>query len=134
MTRPFSAREHAARRRATRAVLDDVAAERVRQFARYGSNSDLMDGTGPTVRWLWPISDDQATDIQVQFREDYEWAEQHYGKPTWCDLVREEVAESFQESDPGRLREELLQVAALAVSWVETLDARRLASGPHVSN
>ena len=39
-------------------------------------------------------------------------------------LVREEVAEAFAESDPARLREELIQVAALAVSWVEKIDAR----------
>jgi hypothetical protein len=42
-------------------------------------------------------------------------------------LVREEVAEVFQETDPVKLREELVQVAALAVSWIEKIDARQLA-------
>ena len=123
MTRPFSAREHAARRRATRAVLDDVAAERKRQFARYGSNSDLEDGTGPDAQWLQPLSIFRADDVKEAFREDYGYYHSQ-GRVTWMHLVREEVAESFQESDPKRLREELVQVAALAVSWIETLDAR----------
>ena len=39
-------------------------------------------------------------------------------------LLREEIAEVFVESDADRLREELIQVAALAVSWVEKIDAR----------
>jgi hypothetical protein len=35
--------------------------------------------------------------------------------------VREEVAEAFQEADGPALVDELIQVAALCVSWVERL-------------
>ena len=34
----------------------------------------------------------------------------------------EEVAEAFEEHDPARLRSELVQVAAVAVAWVEKID------------
>ena len=105
-------------------VLGDVLGERAHQFARYGTNSNLRDGTGPNVGWLAPCSYIDATLVQTRFREDYERREARHGAPTWMQLVREEVAEAFQESDPVRLREELVQVAALCVSWVETLDAR----------
>jgi hypothetical protein len=106
-------------------VLADVAAERGRQIAHYGNNSDLADGTGLDQPWLGlGFEQHTAWDIQIDFRADYESYEAAVGKPTWMHLVREEVAEAFQESDPARLRAELIQVAALCVSWIEKLDAR----------
>ena len=110
-------------------VLDDVRAERARQFARYGTNEDIEDGTGPGVEWIGNIRDKygdlfDASDLQVHFRDAYEKHEKEHGKPTWLHLVLEEVAEAFQEASPTRLREELVQVAGLAVSWIEKIDAR----------
>ena len=109
-------------------VLEQVMEERRRQVARYGHNEHLEDGTGPDVDWLRPFTDTQpvpATRVQVGFRHEYERHERRNGKPTWMHLVREEVAESFQESDPERLEAELIQVAALCVSWIEKLHQRR---------
>jgi len=107
------------------AVLDMVREERVRQVTRYGTNANLEDGTGPDVDWLRPISSAPATAIEKLFRSEYEdWEEDNGGLPTWMHLVREEVGESFQETDPDRLQAELIQVAALCVSWVEVIRAR----------
>jgi len=108
----------------TIAILERVFEERVRQVAQYGHNDDLEDGTGPNVEWLWPVSDLNATEAEADFRAEYERYEQAKDRPTWMHLVREELAESFAESDPERLSEELLQVAALCVSWVESLEKR----------
>lgn len=113
----------------TLGVLMELADERARQFARYGTNSDLEDGTGPSVSWLRPLHAAPAVTIEVSFREEYLIHEQRTGRPTWTRLIREEVAEAFQEKDPTRLREELLQVAALCVSWVEKIDARPVLGG-----
>ena len=110
----------------TTRVLEEVAGERARQFARYGTNEDLPDGTGPDVEWIPEIrlaAKAPAAGIEQGLRSDYEWADAT-GSLTFMHLVREEVAEAFAENDPGRLREELIQVAALAVSWIEKLDAR----------
>ena len=106
----------------TERVLTDVGIHRAVQRERYGSNDDLPDGTGPYVRWLSPLNLLTATGVEARLRQEYE----SHGMvaPSWMHLVREEVAEAFQETDPVRLREELIQVAALCVSWVETLDAR----------
>lgn len=118
---------------ATIRVLERVFDERVRQVGTYGHNDDLEDGTGPKAAWIQPVidlaqsaytGDITAKEIETIFRDDYENREKETGKPTWLDLVREEVAEAFKESDPERLAEELLQVAALCVSWVETLEKR----------
>lgn len=105
-------------------VLSDVRAERARQFAQYGSNSDLLDGTGPQVEWLGNLSEVPADAIERGLREAYESHEREFGAPTFRHLVLEEIAEAFQENNPVRLRAELLQVAALAVSWIEKIDAR----------
>lgn len=106
-------------------VLSDVRAERARQFAMYGTNEDLEDGTGPEVMWVGSGRGGlTASELEAHLRKEYEHHEAEHGKPTWRHLVLEEVAESFQENSPTRLREELLQVAALAVSWIEKIDAR----------
>lgn len=106
------------------AVLNEVWLERVQQEERYGDvNDKLEDGTGEWVNWI-PFHDEHAPQIEEDFRDDYEAYQFKHGLPTWMHLVREEVAEAFQESDPDRLAEELIQVAALCVSWVERIRAR----------
>jgi hypothetical protein len=99
-----------------------VAQERQRQEARYGHVNDLLaSGTGPGTRWLLPYTFESAADIQVKLRDDYEDWESEGAPPTWAHLVREEVAEAFQEPEGPALIAELVQVAALCVSWVERL-------------
>lgn len=106
----------------TRAVLELVLEERRAQEERYGEVcTKLMDGSGPRSKWLLPFTSESAYVVQQRLRRDYEAFEEENGIPTWMHLVREEVAEAFQESDPGRLAEELIQIAALCVSWVERL-------------
>lgn len=105
-------------------VLEQVFEERLRQVAQYGHNEDLENGTGPNARWLLPASSNPAKVLQEQFREEYEEHEAATGKPTWMHLVREELAEAAESDNPERLAEELLQLAALAVSWVEKLENR----------
>ena len=108
----------------TESVLQAVKEERARQFARYGTNDNLEDGTGADAPWLWPLAHLGASDIEAELRAQYEDHEREHGSPTWMHLIREEVAESFQESDPTQLEAELVQVAALCVSWVETIRGR----------
>ena len=108
---------------ATRDVLDEVAEERASQFAEYGDNSGMRLGMGPEFLWLKPFGVMGAAVVEQKFRENYEQYEKIQGQVTWMHLIREEVAEAFAEADPGRLREELIQVAALCVSCIENLDA-----------
>jgi hypothetical protein len=106
----------------TRVILERVFNERQRQEARYGEgNTTVRDGTGPGTRWLLPFTTASAVEVEAALRLDYEDFEEETGAPTWVHLVREEIAEAFQETDPDRLAEELVQVAALCVSWVERL-------------
>lgn len=109
---------------AARHVLRDVLRERAAQVARYGLNDDLEFGTGPDVAWLTPLSEAAATEVEAGFRRFYDDYVEAHGKPTWSLLIREELAETLQESDPIRLRQEAIQTAALLVSMVAQIDAR----------
>lgn len=46
------------------------------------------------------------------------------GELTWRLVLEEETAEAYAESDPARLRAELVQVAAVAAAWIEAIDRR----------
>jgi len=126
-------------------VADDVLAHRQWQFEQYGANRDVPDGTGKDVEWLAPVvseaatrgfrrgHDYTATGILDLFREEWDYDNsateeekaQFYKDMTWVRMLREEVAEAFIEDDPEALEVELIQVAALAISWVEKLRERR---------
>lgn len=106
-------------------VLEEVFEERKRQVARYGHNDDKADGTGPRVPWLAPLLETEAVGIEAWLREEYEENGGDEGAD-WMRLVREELAEVFaSDPDSEEMDEELLQVAALCVSWVESRRKRR---------
>lgn len=96
-------------------VIGEIMAERGAQDARFGEQNH-PDGTGSASdRWAANnarIEADLATDT---------------GTLTWKAVLKEEVMEAFAESDLVRLREELVQVAAVATCWVEALDRRQQA-------
>lgn len=86
--------------------------------------------------------------LQERFRQELLWGEQNHpngtsakvfakkrdlmrdltdaraakGKVSYLDILFEEVYEAAAEEDPVKLREELVQVAAVTVGWIETID------------
>lgn len=94
----------------TRHVLGEVYAERDRQDARWGQQ-DHPDGT----------AGEAARGLSDKLREMCDAAEAN-GILTWTEILTEEVAESFAEARPATLRAELVQVAAVAVAWIEKID------------
>lgn len=91
--------------------LWEVAAERARQDARWGEQNH-PDGTDTQHR---AYADDIRAAVQRNAAN---------GTLTWHDVLSEEFAEATAETDPTRLRAELVQVAAVAVAWVEAIDRR----------
>jgi NTP pyrophosphatase (non-canonical NTP hydrolase) len=65
-------------------------------------------------------------------RQDAKWGEQNHDDYRWLAILIEEVGElaqcalhdEFGGHAAGKLRGELVQVAAVAVSWLECLDRR----------
>lgn len=95
----------------TALVLSDVRFERKQQDDRWGIQ-DHPDGTGPLFQLH---ATRMRMDTQVSFAQ---------GKGTWRHVLLEEVYEALAETDLKKLRAELVQVAAVAVSWVEAIDQR----------
>lgn len=46
------------------------------------------------------------------------------GTGTWRHILQEEVSEAFAEVEPSKLINELVQVAAVCLSWVEDIYGR----------
>ena len=126
----------------TEQVLNDVSVRRAWQYGRWGSNRLIPDGTGPDADWLGPVIDVarsaytgplRAKEIEEIFREDWDHPKDVDATPeveealgtTWVRMVREEVAEAFGAETPEELYGELLDVAALAVSWAEKIKERQ---------
>ncbi|MFE7097004.1 hypothetical protein [Streptomyces erythrochromogenes] len=99
---------------------DELDAERGRQLARFGDQHH-PDGTGPrTASWGQLVHADEAA---AEARNRCQRAAER-GELTWRHVLNEEVAEAFAESDPAKLRAELIQIAAVCAAWVSALDRR----------
>lgn len=113
----------------TTAVLDEILEERVRQDAKFGPQNH-PDGTGEAwpdlVRPAFGWDADPARHAARLARQGCQ-RDAKKGKTTWVGIALEEVAEAFAETDPVKLRAELLQVAAVAVNWIEAIDRRTAA-------
>ncbi|WP_169945307.1 hypothetical protein [Microbispora sp. H11081] len=92
-------------------ALNDVAAERAAQDAMWGLR-DHPDGTGPAYAPEADLAKQAVADAAAE------------GRLTWRHILHEEVLEAFAEDDADRLRAELVQVAAVAVKWIQDLDRR----------
>lgn len=95
----------------TEGVLADVWQERDRQDERWGQQNH-PDGTH--VRWR------QKADLMKSLNTEFAQS----GAITWMDILEEEFWEAMGETDPKALRDELIQVAAVAVAWIEAIDRR----------
>lgn len=90
-----------------------IIAERYRQIEKWGVQHH-KNGTGSRL-------------MAVQATRDRHLCEEAFahGNGTWRHILQEEVSEAFAEDDPEKLAEELIQVAAVALSWWEDI-ARQL--------
>lgn len=91
-------------------IFDDVVIERHRQIAKWGVRQNHPDGT--SSRW----------ELERDIVRDFVNAHAEAGTLTWLHILREEVSEAFAETDPLKLRAELVQVAAVVFAWIEQLD------------
>ncbi|MFE4051210.1 hypothetical protein [Streptomyces sp. YIM B13518] len=101
------------RANSTPQVLVEVGYERTRQDSKFGEQNH-PDGTG------LPVYQHSAN----RYRDHADRAAAS-GVLAWRDVLLEEVHEALAESDPEKLRTELVQVAAVAVAWVEAIDRRQ---------
>lgn len=92
-------------------VLSQVLAERIRQDEKWGEQNH-RDGTS-VANESW--ADTARANCQQAADE---------GVTSWAGILYEEFTEAMAEEDPAALRAELVQVAAVAVAWIEAIDRR----------
>lgn len=112
---------------ATMYVLDEVFAERQRQDEKWGEQNHPD---------FWPTKLPQTAELRATYYGvPQEGLAKHNcelafaaGRGSWADILVEEVSEAIGAPHVEALREELVQVAAVAVKWVEAIDRRMSAS------
>lgn len=103
-----------------RSAVADILDERERQRGLgYVDGQDHPDGTGN----LRPQGASEWLAAAAVLREACDRAFKT-GRGTWAHILLEEVAEVMDESDPQRLRAELVQVGAVVARWVDAIDRR----------
>lgn len=85
--------------------------------------------TSPPAFNTWSYETNILHEISAERRhQDAKWGSQrHLDDTYWATILGEEFGEACQdalEANPVGLREELIQVAAVAVAWIEALDYR----------
>ncbi|MFD6113642.1 NUDIX hydrolase [Streptomyces yangpuensis] len=89
----------------------DVDAERGRQLQKWGDQRHRDGTSSGNASWA------QEALAQCQHAADEDAL-------TWGHILYEEFTEVMAETDPTRLRAELIQVAAVCAAWVSDLDRR----------
>jgi len=95
-------------------ILGEVAAEHDRACAKYPDCVSLPDGTGLTGAAKHALAIARHA-CERAYRE---------GTLTHAHILEEEFWEAMCETDPAKLRAELVQVAAMAAKWVADLDRK----------
>ena len=91
-------------------IFSAITAERARQDAKWGEQNH-PDGTGSARLQVCAEQAKAQTDAAARD-----------GRLTYLLILAEEVSEAAAETDPALLRAELIQVAAVAVAWIEKID------------
>lgn len=102
----------------TSEVLVEVARERGVQDRKWGQQNhpDIWDETPEKIQETRRYAARAAQNFRDMNSSD---------QPLdWANILLEEVNEAIAEEGADRLREELIQVAAVAVAWIEAIDRR----------
>ncbi len=104
-------------------ILVDITKERDRQDTKFGlqrHQDSVHTSIGPGMLAAWYGI---PTEAMAKVCTDRRFED---GEGTWADVLVEELCEAIEATLKSReeLRAELVQVAAVAVAWIEDLDSR----------
>lgn len=109
-----------------RDLILELSDERARQHAKFGEQNH-PNGTAPDAYPMnyMPFTGRQLADI-ARNRANRRAAA---GTVTYADILLEETFEALAEDDPAKLRAELIQLAAVAVQWIQAIDRADIRAG-----
>lgn len=110
----------------TQDVLKEVLAERERQDSRWGQQNHPVTIDRPHLDCSRSYFRHQYTNRANELKR-LNSDDNTYGTLGWDHILLEEVYEALAEANPRKVREELIQVAAVAVAAIESLDRNELA-------
>lgn len=96
-------------------VLQDILVERFNQFRKWGEQNHPSFPADV-------LADPETWQKMEEFAKRICNAAEKQGKLSWMDILTEEIHEAYAAKDNAKLREELIQVAAVAVAWIDCLD------------
>lgn len=99
-------------------IYDEIIAERGRQDAKWGEQNHESVPNDDDVREYW-VSKEQTAKLICSAKLGGE------GALTFQDIAFEEFAEVCAAPDDVARREELVQLAAVCVQWIEAIDRRK---------
>ncbi len=101
-------------------IFKDIQKERERQDQKWGEQShpSVVEGLE-----LFDLPEEYQVPSENRAKRLCEEAFET-GKPTWAVIAVEELCEAIQSPDDKLRREELVQLAAVLVHWIEDIDKK----------
>lgn len=93
-------------------TFDDIKFELVRQHSLWGTQDHPSVPKAGEPTFFMPA--EATAKLQCEFAR-------RHGRMTWAHILVEEVAEAANAPTPDLMIEELVQVAAVAVSWIDSI-------------
>jgi hypothetical protein len=101
-------------------IFTEVLKERINQDREWGEQNHPMIGTSIGSIFKAPIPDNAVLRASLKnFKH-----RNSTSNKGWFDILLEEVCEAFIEPAPEKQREEMIQVAAVAIAIIEYLDRK----------
>ena len=96
----------------------DIMNEEMRQDAKWGARRSFPNGTARYEAFAGMGDAEIATYMRQKCKANTPETD------NWRDILEEEVYEAFAEDEPVRLRQELVQCAAVIAQWIADLDRK----------
>jgi len=94
-------------------IFDEIKLERQRQDEKFGTQNH------PMTPELFSL---EGCKSRLEAMRHQNKINTQNKKDNWYHILAEEIFEVFSETDPNKQREEMIQVAAIAVAIIECLD------------
>ena len=116
----------------TNSILEEVLQERTQQDLKWGIQNhpsvETKIPTGPNSHIENKICRFYGIPTEDKAKRDADIAANH-GSLTWAHIAVEELSEVISASSEEHRREELIQLSAVCLAWIENIDRKKMEDG-----